>query len=215
MPPVQLRDIATSRTSVGPVPAQSGTLALATLSDYKRVKMSKVIVVCGNAGTGKTTWARQVAARYAAAFLDLDTVSQPLVAAAQRELGRDPHDRDSADYKRVFRDAVHDTLFAITRECFGAVVIVAPFTKERARADFPTWLAQSCGREADVHYFVTESTVRESRIRARRHPRDAAKLDDYAAYARIAPNETPPPYAHLWFDTTHGFPGAAELATLP
>lgn len=177
--------------------------------------MSKLVVVCGNAGTGKTTWAKRVAARYCAAFLDLDTVSQPLVAAAQRELGRDPHDRDTADYKRVFRDAVHDTLFAIARECYGAVVIVAPFTKERGRADFPIWLADNCGREVDVHYFVTESVVREARIRARRHPRDAAKLDDYAEYARIATHETPPAYAHLWFDTTHGFPGSAELAMLP
>jgi len=177
--------------------------------------MSNIVVVCGNAGTGKTTWAKQVAARYSAALLDLDTVSQPLVAAAQRELGRDPHDRDTADYKRVFRDAVHDTLFAIARECCGAVVIVAPFTKERVRADFAVWLAEKCGRAADVHYFVTESAVREARIRARRHPRDAAKLDDYVAYARIAAHETPPAYAHRWFDTTRGFPGAAELAMLP
>lgn len=176
--------------------------------------MPELAVVCGNAGTGKTTWAKQVAERWAAALLDLDTVSERLVVAAQRELGRDPNDRDSAEYKRVFREAVHDTLFAVARECAGAVVIVAPFTKERRREDFPAWLRARCGRPPQVHYFVTDERVREARLRARAHPRDAAKLNDYESYRAIAPNEAPPSYPHLWFDTSHDFPGPAELGRL-
>lgn len=176
--------------------------------------MPELVVVCGNAGTGKTTWARALAERWHAALLDLDTVSERLVVAAQRELGRDADDRDSPDYKRVFRDPVHETVFAITRECRGAVVIVAPFTKERALPGFPDWLAERCTRKATVHYFVTDDRVREQRLRARAHPRDAAKFRDFGAYRDLAPNETPPAYPHLWFDTTHGFPGAAELAKL-
>jgi predicted kinase len=177
--------------------------------------MRRLAVVCGNAGTGKTTWARQVAERWAAALLDLDTVSERLVMAAQLELGRDVNDRDSAEYKRIFRDAVHETLFAIARECAGAVVIVAPFTQERRREDFPAWLRDRCGQPAQVHYFVSDERVREARLRARANPRDAAKFHDYASYRDIAANETPPGYPHSWFDTSDGFPGAAELARLP
>lgn len=174
--------------------------------------MSRLVVICGNAGTGKTTWARRVATRSAAALLDLDTVSERLVVAAQRELGRDTNDRDSADYKRVFRDAVHETLFAIARECAGPVVIVAPFTRERGLPTFRDWVTKECGREAEVHYFVTEEQVREERLLARAHPRDTAKFRDYASYRALAQDERPPPYPHLWLDTTKGFPGDAELA---
>lgn len=173
--------------------------------------MEALVVVCGNAGTGKTTWARLVARRWRAALLDLDTVSERLVVAAQRELGRSEHDRDSADYKRVFRDAVHETLFALARDCAGPVVVVAPFTKERRLSTFRDWLAQSCAGPAQVHYFVTEEEVREARLRARGNPRDADKFRDYAAYRALSQGEQPPAYPHVWFDTTHAFPGEAEL----
>lgn len=176
--------------------------------------MRELAVVCGNAGTGKTNWAELVADHYRAALLDLDTVSEQLVAAAQAELGRDPNDRDSADYKRVFREPVHETLFAIARACRGPVVIVAPFTQERRLRSFRSWLGEKCQRSADIHYFVTEESVREARLRARGHPRDTAKFRDYDAYRQLAPAEAPPAYPHRWFDTTHHFPGAAELSRL-
>jgi predicted kinase len=173
--------------------------------------MDALAVVCGNAGTGKTTWAQRLARHWRAALLDLDTVSERLVVAAQRELGRSEHDRDSAEYKRVFRDAVHETLFAIARDCAGPVVIVAPFTRERRWSHFPEWLAQACARPAQVHYFVTEEHVREARLRSRANPRDAAKFENYEAYRALSQGEQPPVYPHLWFDTTHVFPGDPEL----
>jgi predicted kinase len=163
-------------------------------------------IVCGNAGTGKTTWAKLLARRQGAALLDIDTVSERLVVAAQAELGRDTFDRDSPDFKRVFREPIHETLFAIARECAGPVVMVAPFTRERTRADFPSFIEASAGLRAEIHYFVTDERVREQRLRARGNPRDAAKFHDYSAYRAASPIEAPPPYSHRWFDTTHGFP---------
>lgn len=165
-----------------------------------------LIVVCGNAGTGKTTWAKQVAKKRRAALLDLDTVSGRMVAAAHRELGRDPYDRDSPDYKRVFREAIYETLFAIARECEGPVVIVAPLTRERTRPDFPSWLEARGGCPAEIHYFVTDDKVREARLRSRADVRDAAKFRDYEAYRAAHPPEARPPYLHRWFDTTESFP---------
>jgi len=167
---------------------------------------SRLWVVCGNAGTGKTTWAKQLASHHRAALLDLDTVSERLVTASQLELGRDPGDRDSPEYKRVYRDAIHDTLFAIARDSPGPAVIVAPFTRERGGADFREWLADKAGSAAEVHYFVCDSDVREARLRARNHPRDRAKFQDYAAYRALGAVESRPEYEHSWFDTTASFP---------
>lgn len=172
---------------------------------------SKLLVVCGSAGTGKTTWARQLARHHRAALLDLDTVSERLVTAAQAELGRDVRDRDSPDYKRVYREAIHETLFAIARECEGSVVVVAPFTKERRLPDFLSWLSSQCGRPAEVHYFVCDERVREARLRARNHPRDRLKLADFAAH-RSAAAEPRPDYAHTWFDTSEAFPELTSLS---
>jgi predicted kinase len=167
---------------------------------------ARLTVVCGNAGTGKTTWARALARHQRAALLDIDSVSERLVVAAQRELGRDTNDRDSRDYKRVFRDAIHETLFAVARDCAGPIVLVAPFTKERVRPDFPDFLQAHCEERPEIHYFVTNESVREARLRARQNPRDAAKLVDYAAYRDSVPIEMRPPYPHRWFDTTDAFP---------
>lgn len=171
----------------------------------------RLVVVCGNAGTGKTTWAERLARHERAALLDLDTASERLVTAAQLELGRDPGDRDSPDYKRVYREAIHETLFAITRDSHCDVVIVAPFTRERSAPTFREWLAEKTGRVAEVHYFVCDDAVREARLRARNHPRDRNKLADYDAYRKLGQSEPRPSYSHRWFDTTESFPDTAAL----
>jgi predicted kinase len=171
---------------------------------------SSVVVVCGNAGTGKTTWAKKLARHLRAALLDLDTVSERLVAAAQLELGRDPGDRDSPEYKRVYREAIHDTLFAIAREAEAPVILVAPFTRERSSPGFRQWLTEKLGCPVEVHYFVCASDVREARLRERNHPRDRNKLGDYAGYRKLAASESPPAYEHRWFDTSRAFPELPE-----
>lgn len=174
--------------------------------------MAKLVtVVCGNAGTGKTTWAKQLAGARAAALLDLDTLSGPLVRAALAALGRDVNDRDSTEYKRLFREPVHESLLAVARECEGPVVIVAPFTRERSRSDFLQWLAARCGAPVEVHYFVTDEAVREARLRSRADPRDAAKFKDYAAYRAVSAGDERPAYPHRWFDTTERFPELSAL----
>lgn len=169
------------------------------------------IVVCGNAGTGKSTWARVLAKELKATVLDIDVASEALVEAAQRELGRDPKDRDTPEYKRVFRDAIHETLFALARDSWARVILVAPFTLERRLPLFPEWLSERMARETSVHYFVTEERTRKTRLLARGNPRDAAKFSDYERYAALGIEDTRPTYSHLWFDTTTHFPDVSEF----
>lgn len=163
-------------------------------------------VVCGNACTGKTTWARNLSAHTGATLLDIDTVSERLVETAQRELSRDPKDRDSSDYKRVYRDAIHETLFAIARDNPGPVIIVAPFTLERRRDDFDVWLSSKAQRPLRIHYFVSKDEVRRQRLIDRKNPRDLSKLREFSAYAAVGQEDTRPRYPHDWFDTSETFP---------
>ena len=95
--------------------------------------MFELTIVCGNAGVGKTTYARRLAEDTHSLLLDIDTVSEQLVQAGMRAMGRNPSDRDSSEYKHIYRDAIHQTLFAIARENlqFAPCIIVAPFTQER------------------------------------------------------------------------------------
>jgi predicted kinase len=167
---------------------------------------SPLTVVCGNACTGKTTWAKDLSERTGATLLDIDTVSERLVEAAQRELGRDAKDRDSPDYKRVYRDVIHETLFAIARDNVGPVIIVAPFTLERRRDDFESWLIKKVERPVRIHYFVSKDAVRKQRILDRNNPRDLSKIEEFTAYAAIGQEDARPRYPHDWFDTSEAFP---------
>jgi predicted kinase len=167
-------------------------------------------VVCGNACTGKTTWAKSLSVRTGAALFDIDAVSERLVEAAQRELGRDPKDRDSPQYKRVYREAIHETLFALARDNEGPVIVVAPFTLERRRDDFDAWLATKVARPVRIHYFVSSDDVRKQRIIDRKNPRDLLKLQEFSSYAALGQEEVRPSYPHDWFDTSESFP---EIST--
>jgi predicted kinase len=170
---------------------------------------STLTVVCGNACTGKTTWAKSLSERTGATLLDIDTVSERLVETSQRELGRDAKDRDSPDYKRVYRDAIHETLFAIARDNSGPVIIVAPFTLERRRDDFEAWLLAKVERPVRIHYFVSKDAVRKQRIIERNNPRDLLKLEEFTAYAAIGQEDARPCYPHDWFDTSEAFPSVS------
>ena len=174
---------------------------------------SLLTVVCGNACTGKTTWAKSLSLCTGATLLDIDTVSERLVMAAQIELGRDPNDRDSSDYKRVYRDAIHETLFALTGDNPGSTIIVAPFTRERRMSDFNLWLTEKLGRSVQIHYFVSADEIRKQRLIARGNPRDLLKLQDFSVYATLGQEETRPGYPHQWFDTSASFPDVSMYLT--
>ena len=165
----------------------------------------RAFVVCGNAGAGKTTYGRKLANEHSAALFDIDSLSERLVQVGLHGYGLSPDDRDSPEYKSLFRDAIHETLFAAADDNLDHLpcVIVAPFTIERRR---PTWVDELRERlRAEVRVFVVhcEPEERRRRLAARGNARDHAKLNDWGRYVAAGVDPARPPFEHTWVDTSN------------
>jgi len=164
--------------------------------------MYTACIVCGTPGSGKTTYARRLAAARHATLLDIDTVTERLVRIALAESGRSPDDRDSEHFKHAYREPVYDTLFDIARENLPVqdVVIVGPFTREIKDAGWPAWLATRLGSSIEVHYVECPAEIRRNRLANRGDARDRAKLADWDNYIRYYGEESVPVFGHVLVD---------------
>jgi predicted kinase len=164
----------------------------------------KLSIVCGNAGVGKTTFARGLARDSGALLLDIDTVSERLVVAGLKSRGLDADDRDSPEYKKTYRDAIHETLFAIADDNLdhSACVLVAPFTQERRNPEFPKAVERRLGCAPVVFYLWCRDEIRKKRIIDRDNPRDASKLAQWEEYAAAGQDSGEPPFEHTLIDTS-------------
>jgi predicted kinase len=98
------------------------------------------VLIGGPPATGKSTLALALAPRLEAALLDLDTATGPLTRVVSELAG--PRDLDDPVLAGLTRDARYDTLLALAEDNLTAgrpVVLVAPFSAERARPD--AWAA--------------------------------------------------------------------------
>ena len=165
---------------------------------------SKAIIVCGSPGAGKTTYGKQLAANLGAVFLDIDTATERLIRLALQQSGGDPDDRDSADFKRVYREPIYEQLFDIARDNlpFNPVVIAGPFTREIQDASWPQSLSRHLGAPVELHYVRCRPVVRRDRLLARGDARDRAKLDDWDTYLEYYGEEAPPKAEHVLIDTS-------------
>lgn len=146
--------------------------------------MRSLSLICGPAGVGKSTYGRKLARELGACLLDSDTVTEPVVRAGMRLGGEDPADRDSPAYRRAFRDAVYECLFATAAENLPHtdVILVGPFTSEIQNREFPEGLATRFGVVVKVIFVTCDEEVRRARIEKRGNPRDEGKLRDWEAY---------------------------------
>lgn len=160
-------------------------------------------LVCGPPASGKSTYARQLAAQLGAVLLDSDTATEKMVRAGMTGMGLCPDDRDSPAYKTVFREPVYETLFDLAAANLDhlPVVIAGPFTRESATPDWPDTLARRFATSVTVHFVHAAPEVRRARLAARGELRDVAKLADWPAYLATC-RETPPPFPHVW--VAHG-----------
>ena len=161
------------------------------------------VLVSGDPATGKSTLGTRLAQRLDAAILDLDVVTGPLTEVIAEISGhRDLSDPALAALTRAPRYATLFDLAEANLRAGRAVVLIAPFSAERR--DPVAW-DQARGRleaeGADVTLIWMHLPADEllARMRARSAGRDAAKLDDTAAYL-AGLRSGPPVGPHLELD---------------
>ena len=162
-------------------------------------------IVFGPPAAGKTTYAKQLAARIGGILLDSDEVCERLIRAGLALAGMDPDDRDSPAYKAAFRETVYETLFDLAESHIARlpVVIAGPFTREGGDAEWPARLQEQFGVMPEFHFVWCEPAMRKERLLARGATRDLPKLADWDAYVQSC-RETPPVFPHHWIDTSAG-----------
>lgn len=143
--------------------------------------MHTLHIVCGLPASGKTTFATKLASINGSAFFDSDTATDLIIQAAHLAAGIDPHDRDSATYKKTYREPVYETLFALASLNLPHtdVIIAGPFTTELR--DQESWMESLKRRFPDyniqLHHLEIPEFERLERMKARGAMRDQAKLN--------------------------------------
>lgn len=155
-------------------------------------------LVFGPPASGKTTYARRLAAERGACLFDSDEVAERLVRAGLSLAGHDPDDRDSPAYKSAYRDVVYETLFdlAVSHLPRLPVVIAGPFTREGGEADWPRRLRERLGLTPVFHHVWCPPELRRQRLVARGEARDRPKLEQWDAYLATC-REQPPVFPHV------------------
>lgn len=169
-------------------------------------ELRSAIIVCGNAGAGKSTFAARLCAERGAVLLDIDTVTERLARLVLTGHGLAADDRDSPAYKALLREPVYETLFDVAVENLphAPCVIVGPFTRERRDPDWPRRLHARLGTVVEIYCLWCAPGERRRRIERRRNPRDRSKLADFASHAAAGEDPGRPPFPHHFVDTTLG-----------
>jgi len=164
-----------------------------------------VIVVCGNAGSGKTTYGKRLAAELGAALVDIDACTERLARLVLRQSGMNEADRDSPEYKALLREPIYEAMFdiAVTNVSHVPCVLVGPFTTERRRRTWPAELEARLGVPVRIVLVHCDEPERRRRFAQRAHPRDEGKLDEWESFAAYGRDAAPPPFEHELVDTTH------------
>lgn len=159
--------------------------------------MPRLLIVCGPAGVGKSTYGQCLAADLRACLLDSDTVTEPVVRAGMAFGGQDPNDRDSEIYRNAFRSPVYDCLYATAAENLARidVVLVGPFTREIRDPNWLESLRDKFESDVEVIFVTCEEGLRKERIRQRGNPRDELKLRDWKEYV-AGSDLSPPAFEH-------------------
>lgn len=164
-----------------------------------------LFIVTGLPATGKTTFAKKISKAIRGCLIDIDIATEPIIRAAMEEIAKDPDDRDSPTFKRIFRDAIYTTLFNLADSNLphASVVLTGPFTKESANQNWPLDIQNKLKSPCCVtcfHLHCNEE-LRKQRIETRANPRDQAKLANWKTHSSHYQPHPTPAYPHISIDT--------------
>ncbi len=164
----------------------------------ERTASPALVILCGLPGTGKSYFARELAARAPFAWLNSDRTRKLLVARPQYS---------RREHQRVFA-AMHALTLEYLREGYS-VVFDATNLNENARA--PLYAA---ARAAGVEKVIIRFTASARLVRQRLAERaagigDAAQSDaGWEVYARMAAGDEPAPGPHILVEGPEDVEGA-------
>jgi predicted kinase len=166
------------------------------------MRRAAAVLIGGPPATGKSTLAAALAPRMGAALLDLDVATGPLTRVVSGLIGV----RDLADpvLAGLTRDARYDTLLELAGQNLRTglpVVLVAPFSRERAEP--PAWAATArrLGRDPTMVWLHLSAQELSARLTRRALSRDEDKVRDPAAFLTGLDLE-PPVIPHLALDAS-------------
>ena len=145
-----------------------------------------VIPVIGPAGSGKSTFARELSRLTDIPIIDKD-VAAPLVEGFNISLGLSPNDRSSEKYLKHVRPAEYDFLRKVVVQSvsqYRSIIADAPFGPESKDETWRRNFEQECIAAANgkpvairfIQVYVSDQTLRE-RLTLRNDPRDKEKLE--------------------------------------
>jgi adenylate kinase family enzyme len=169
--------------------------------------LQEVFFVSGAAASGKTKFAKTLAASRNLRILDLDDTLEKLIAnnqSALSELGMERFLSTMAPER--YQDLLKRALAEFNRG--ASLVIVAPFTKQIA--DENIWREMKEPFEANgvtpkLVWVNIPNTLRAARLKGRGLKRDKGKVADMDAYLANT-NPQPPAFAHIDIDGAKDFP---------
>ncbi|MGB6219459.1 AAA family ATPase [Haloferula sp.] len=167
------------------------------------MEMKACHVVCGPPASGKTHYARRIAAELGACLIDSDEVAERLVRAGLQLAKMNPDDRDSPAYKQAYREVVYETMYDVARSNLEVVpvVLAGPFTNEGGMYAWPEMLEARLGVMPELHFVWCRPGQRRLRMMKRGKPRDLPKLVDWEAYCETCREEAPV-WRHHFVDTS-------------
>lgn len=190
------------------------------LTAVLRGHLSTLLVVCGPPAAGKSALAESLVCE-GWVHLDKDRDGDRLSPQIMTALGRDPDDRDSADYRR-FGHGLALRLLAIKAEeqlnLGRKVVVEGPFiSASKVAATSATRLAEVLADRygfpdgATTIWLTASAAVRRERMLARGASRDALKLANWESYVASTLERPDPEIVDAIIATTRCGDGALRL----
>jgi predicted kinase len=160
------------------------------------------VLIGGPPATGKSTLAATLAPHLGAALLDLDVATGPLTRVVSELVGE--RDLDDAVLAGLTRAARYDTLLGLAEANLQAgrpVVLVAPFSAERARSSVWATTTRRIPGDATMVWLHLPAEELIRRLKGRALTRDENKIRDPASFLAGLDLE-PPVIPHLALDAS-------------